>query len=90
MTHERASISERLRSLLASEKAFKFAPDIGDDVSLRDAGVLDSFGLISLVVHVEGEFGIKVVPEDATFDRFRSVRSIAEYIEMKMNADHRR
>ena len=90
MTQGRASVSERLRSLLAREKTFKFAPDIGDDVSLRDAGVLDSFGLIALVVHVEGEFGINVVPEDATFDRFRSVRSIADYVETKMNADHRR
>jgi acyl carrier protein len=79
----------RLRNLLSREKAFKFGPDVRDDVCLKDAGVLDSFGLIALVVHLEAEFGIKVFPEEATFEQFHSILMIAEYLKKKIHADHR-
>ena len=84
-----AAISERIRSLLSREEDFKFRPDVRDDASLIDAGVIDSFGLIALVIHIEEEFGVKVNPEEATVDRFRSISSIADYIEAKLNGNNR-
>jgi acyl carrier protein len=84
-----AAISERIRSFLLREEEFKFRPDVRDDASLIDAGVVDSFGLIALVIHLEEEFGVKVNPEEATADRLRSVSSIADYIETKLNGNNR-
>ena len=84
-----ATVSERLRDLLAREESFHFTPDLGDDVSLVDAGAIDSFGMIALVIRIEEAFGVTVTPEDATADRFRSVSSIAAYIESKLDGHHR-
>jgi acyl carrier protein len=83
-------IRERLRNLLAREEAFHFTPDLPDDASLIDAGVLDSFALIALVIQIEEEFRFKVAPEEATADRFQSVTTIAAYIETKLHGNHRR
>jgi acyl carrier protein len=83
-------IRERLRNLLAREEAFHFTPDMLDDASLIDAGVLDSFALIALVIQLEEEFGVKVAPEEATADRFQSVATITAYIETKLHGNHRR
>ena len=83
-------ISERLRNLLSRDEQFHFSPDLSGDASLIDAGVLDSFALIALVIHIEEEFGIKVAPEEATADRFQSVSTIAAYIETKLDGHHRR
>jgi acyl carrier protein len=85
-----AMVSERLRDLLAREPGFHFTPDLGDDASLVDAGAIDSFGMIALVIRIEEAFGVAVTPEEATADRFRSVSSIAAYIESKLNGHHRR
>ena len=84
-----ATVSERLRDLLAREESFHFTPDLGDDASLVDVGAIDSFGMIALVIRIEETFGVTVTPEDATADRFRSVSSIAAYIESKLDGHHR-
>lgn len=83
-------VCERLRGLLAREETFHFTPDLPDDALLIEAGVLDSFGMIALVIHIEHEFGVKVMPEEAAADRFRSVASIAAFIEAKLDGNHRR
>lgn len=84
------SIIERLRGLLIREETFQYTPDLPDDASLIEAGAIDSFGMIALVIHIEEAFGIKVLPEDATVDRFQSVSSIAAYVEGKLDGHHRR
>lgn len=82
-------VMEQLRDLLASNRSFHYRAEVPDDASLLDAGVVDSLGMIALVIHIEETFAIKVPPEEATQDRFRSIASIAGYVEMKQNANHR-
>lgn len=89
-TRATAMVTERLRSLFSQDETFHFTPDLPDDASLFDAGVIDSFGMIELVIQIEEEFAIKVTPEEATVDRFRSVSSITAYVESKLNGNHRR
>lgn len=84
-----AMIGERLRILLAGDKTFKFFPDLGNEASLFESGVIDSFGMIALVIQIEGEFGIKVRPEEATAQNFRSISSIARLVEAKTDERHR-
>ena len=61
-----------------------FGPSVADDDPLIEKGVLDSFGMITLVVLLEQKFSIKVNPEDVTQDDFYTVESIARYIEGKV------
>jgi acyl carrier protein len=89
LTRDVVMIGERLRSLLAGDKTFKFFPELGDDVSLFESGVIDSFGMIALVIQIELEFGIKVRPEEATAQNFRSISSIARFVEAKVDGYHR-
>jgi acyl carrier protein len=82
-------ITQKLRDLLAANRAFHYRPELPDDVSLLDEGVIDSLGMIALVIHIEETFDIRVPPEDATPDRFRSLATISAYIAMKQNEHHR-
>lgn len=82
-------INQQLRHLIGSNKMFHLTPEVSDDASLFDSGVIDSFGMIGLVISLEQQFGIAVPPEEATAERFRSIASIAAYIETKQNAHHR-
>ncbi len=56
---------------------------IGPDASLFDAGVLDSFRLLDLVMGLEEAFGIKIPDADLTAQKFESVNLIAKYVQSK-------
>ncbi|MFT7462978.1 MAG: methoxymalonate biosynthesis acyl carrier protein [Pseudohongiellaceae bacterium] len=83
------SVVAQIRDLLENEKDFKFHAEMSNDESLIEQGVVDSFGMITFVVLLEKAFGITVEPEDMSQDGFRSVTTIAGYVEGKLNGGDR-
>jgi acyl carrier protein len=57
--------------------------ELGHDVNLFDAGIVDSAGLISFIAFIEIEFNIKIPDEDLLPENFISVSVIANYIRSK-------
>jgi methoxymalonate biosynthesis acyl carrier protein len=51
------------------------------DADLFDIGVLDSITFIDLLLHLDGEFGIKCSLENLEIENFRSVNRIAQLIQ---------
>jgi acyl carrier protein len=51
------------------------------DESLFDLGLIDSFGLTTLVEELERQFGVKVPDDDLVPRKFESLNRIAEYLE---------
>ncbi len=67
-----------IRALLAKElMVIVDSPE----VDLLDTGLVDSVGLVELVVALEVRFGIAVPMEDLQIDDFRSVRRVAQLVE---------
>ena len=52
----------------------------GDEESLFDAGVLDSFALTDVVAGMEKEFGIRIPDADVTPRKFDSIERIDSYL----------
>lgn len=52
----------------------------GDDASLVDEGILDSFGLAELMALLERAYGVKVPDGDLSLTKFESVDKIAAYV----------
>ncbi len=51
------------------------------DQDLLSTDVLDSFGIVNLIVMLEEKYGIEIDVEYVTPDNFRSVRNIADLIQ---------
>jgi acyl carrier protein len=68
----------RVRQLIESA-AGKPAPE-GDDESLFESGLIDSFALPDLVSALESEFAIKVPDRDLNPRKFDSVERIEIYL----------
>ena len=51
------------------------------DADLFEEGKLDSFGLVNLLFLIERRWGIQVSIDQLEMDNFRSVKSIAAFIE---------
>lgn len=52
----------------------------GPQHDLFDAGILDSLGLVDLLLHLEREFGFRCSPEDLEIDHFRTITRIAALV----------
>ena len=59
---------------------------LGDDEDMFATGYVNSMFALQLVQFVEGEFGITVESEDLELDNFRTVSSIASFVEHKKAA----
>ena len=74
-------IEARIRSyiaqnLLFSDNGFNYS----DDDSFLQEGIVDSVGVLELVLFVEQTFGVDVHDQDITPDNFDSVSRLANYI----------
>jgi acyl carrier protein len=55
--------------------------DVPDgDTDLVNSGLLDSLGLVMMIVEIEHEFQLELPLDDLDVDRFRSVNRIAEFL----------
>lgn len=70
------------KNLLFSSNGFEY----GDDDSFLEQGIVDSMGVLELVMFVEEGFGIMVDDQDITPDNFDTVNKLATYINSKLVA----
>ena len=81
-------LKRKLKELLIERLKFEdMTPDdIGDDEPLFAGGLgLDSIDALEIVVMLESEFGIKVKNESSAREHFRSVASLASYVESRVS-----
>ena len=80
-------LRSKLKELLIERLKFEdMSPDdIKDDEPLFGGGLgLDSIDALEIVVMLESEFGIKMKNETSARDSFRSISTLASYVETKL------
>jgi acyl carrier protein len=80
------SYAERLRRFIVDELLSREAEISPDDPMLAD-GILDSVGVMRLVVFIDEEFDYQVPPQHLTIDRFKTTRALAAYLERQLHGD---
>ncbi|HEY8711351.1 MAG TPA: phosphopantetheine-binding protein [Thermoanaerobaculia bacterium] len=83
-------LRRKLKELLIERLKFEdMSPDdIPDDEPLFGGGLgLDSIDALEIVVMLESEFGIKVKNETSARDSFRSISTLANYVEAKLGQE---
>lgn len=56
---------------------------VASDLSLFRTGILDSFGLFRLVLHLEERFDVTIGDEEVIPENFDSVAAIIQFLESK-------
>ena len=80
-------IIEKVRGFLTSEPDFGYFPELRDDESLIEAGVLDSFSVVKLVVFLESAFGISIGPTDLVEENVATLENIERMVQRKLGQD---
>lgn len=78
-------ISERITqfivdNFLFGDTSITFTPD----KALLDSGILDSTGVIELVLFLSDEFGLEVPPEDMLPQYFNTIASLTAYVQQRI------
>jgi D-alanine--poly(phosphoribitol) ligase subunit 2 len=75
-----AELTAELKSYLENEALFTFGDEITEDTDLFKAGVLDSFGYISLMNHVQQRYGLEL-GEQLLDEVLVSLNAIVKFVE---------
>jgi len=78
-------IEQEVRSFLTGKFLFGRSEALNDDTPLL-GNVIDSQGVIELIVFVQERFNIVVDDEEVTTDNFASVKSTVAFIEGKLRS----
>lgn len=78
-------INEQTRAFLLENFIFDPSSQVGDDDSLMGNGVIDSTGILEVIMWVEQNFGVHVEDAEVLPDNFDSVNCISRYVERKVS-----
>ena len=69
----------RLREIMEDELGCELDGVAADDL-LFSTGIVDSFALVTLMMHIEKEAGFRVNPGDVVLENFDSIERILDYV----------
>lgn len=79
-------IQEQVRDFLINNFIFDPSAQIGAEDSLMENGVVDSTGILEVIMWVEQTFGIHVEDSEVLPENFDSIGNIARYAQVKRGA----
>ena len=75
-------IAEKVRGFI-KENFYADASDLTDEASLLDMGIVDSTGILELVMFLETEFDIKVEDQEILPENLDSIANTVEFVKQK-------
>lgn len=82
-----AQVIERTRAYI-TENFLYMRRDfrLDDNDSLLGSGIIDSMGVMEVILFLETEFGVEVGDEDVTEENLGSIRAISRYVVSRAEA----
>jgi acyl carrier protein len=77
------NLQARIREFIESDFVFDDS-SVAPDASLLDSGLVDSTGILEVVLFLEEAFEISVEDEEVLPENFDSIERLAQYVERKL------
>jgi len=78
--------ASKVREFVISNFLFGDAGNLQDDTSFLDAGIVDSTGILELIMFLEANYNIKIQPDEMLPEHFDSVNRVAQFLTRKLAA----
>ena len=79
-------VSEQIKRFIVQQFPLARQRDLGHDDPLLESGILDSLGVLDVVTFLENELGLTIADDELLPENFRSISSVAAFVERKRNA----
>ncbi len=73
-------IKDKVKTFIRESFLFDSSAEIGDNESLLERGIIDSTGVLELILYIEEEFAIKIEDEEIIPENLDSVSNIETLI----------
>ena len=81
MREPNLSTTELILKFIQEEILFgQYDEELEPDTNLLLTGLVDSLGIMRLVLHLEGELGVSIPPEDIVIENFLTVAHMTRYL----------
>jgi acyl carrier protein len=78
---------EKVRGFILENFYVSDPAELTDDASLIDTGIVDSMGMLDIILFLETGFGIAIEDRDATPQNLETIGRIAAFVERKLEAE---
>jgi len=75
----------QIRNFIKETFVFESPAAFSDEFSLVESGVIDSLGILQVLLFLEKTFSLKVPEQDVVPDYFESVQAIASYVNGRLS-----
>jgi acyl carrier protein len=73
-------IKQQVRAFITSNFYVADPSTLADDASLLDQGIIDSTGVLEIIMFLEDTFGFKVADSEMVPENLDSIESIASFV----------
>ncbi|WP_289039710.1 phosphopantetheine-binding protein [uncultured Zobellia sp.] len=80
-------MKDKIVSYIKNKLASEPIEEIEVDEDLLGSGLVDSIGMVQLILFVETEAAIKVLPEEMTIENFMTINHMLRFIDSKQDTD---
>jgi acyl carrier protein len=77
------TVQDQVRGFILETFFVADPADLSDDLSLIDSGVVDSTGMLDIILFIEERFGIHVADQETTPANLETIGRIADYVGRK-------
>ena len=75
--------AKEVRSFVVSNFLFGDGGSLRDSTSFLDSGIVDSTGMLELIMFLESTYGFKVQPEEMIPDNLDSIERVVSFVTTK-------
>jgi len=76
-------LTSTIRQFIIENFLFEEDDNLKEDTSFLENGIIDSTGVLELVMYIEETYGISVDDEDIVPENLDSISNVTEYIQRK-------
>jgi acyl carrier protein len=82
MSNESKEIEAKVRGYILENLLFSSDPaELPNDASLLDRGIIDSTGVLEIVLFLEGEFDIRIKASEMLPENFDTVNNMVAFVQ---------
>ena len=77
--------TKEVRDYVISNFLFGEAGSLTDDTSFLESGIVDSTGMLELIMFLETTYGVKVEPEEMLPENLDSIKRVVQFLGTKVS-----
>ena len=75
-----------VREFVINTFLFGEGGSLKDDTSFLDSGIVDSTGMLELIMFLETKYGVKVAPEEMLPENLDSIKDVVQFLQAKFDS----